>query len=117
MHFLLAASGVSAEIDAAQVPLLPGVRDLAERGLVAGGTRKNHAFLRDHLDWGALPDAEQLILADAQTSGGLLIAITEDRASLLQEELSRRAVGFWEIGRTMEGPPGHVAVRGRVPGE
>jgi selenide,water dikinase len=117
LHFLLSASGVSAEIDAAKVPLLPGVLDLAERGMVAGGTRKNHEFLQDHLDWGELPDSEQLILSDAQTSGGLLIAVSDERAAQLEAELSRRGVPAWEIGKTQEGPPGRVAVHGRVLGE
>jgi selenide, water dikinase len=116
LHFMLSASGVSAEIEAASVPLLPGILGLAERGLVAGGTRKNHEFLQDHLDWGKLPAAEQLTLADAQTSGGLLIAVTDERAAHLEDELSRRDVPWWEIGRTKEGFPGRVVVRGRVPG-
>ncbi len=117
LHFMLAASGVSAEIDAAAVPLLAGVHDLAERGLVASGSRKNHAFLKDHVDWGELRDVEQLVLADAQTSGGLLIAAAGDQASRLVEGLARRGVAGWEIGRTREGHPGGVTVRGRVRGE
>ena len=115
LHFMLSASGVSAEIDAARVPLLPGVLDLAERGLVAGGTRKNHEFLKDHLDWGELPDAEQLVLADAQTSGGLLIAVQQERAAHLEDALSRRGVHWWEVGRTREGLAGSVLVHGRLP--
>jgi selenide,water dikinase len=117
LHFMLSASGVSAEVDAASVPLLPGALDLAVRGLVAGGTRKNHDFLMDHLDWGELSHAGQLTLADAQTSGGLLIAVTEERAAELGRGLSGRGVDWWEIGSTKEGPPGHVAVRGRLRGE
>jgi selenide,water dikinase len=117
LHFMLAASGVSAEIDAAAVPLLAGTLDLAEGGFVAGGTRKNHAFLREHVDWGDLPEAEQMILADAQTSGGLLIAAAGEQAARLERELARRGVAAWEIGSTGEGPPGRVVVRGRVRGE
>ncbi len=114
LHFMLAASGVSAEIDAAAVPVLPGALELAERDLVAGGTRKNHAFLKAHVDWGEVPMAEQLILADAQTSGGLLIAAAGARARRLEAELARRGVSAWNIGRTEGGHPGGVSVRGRV---
>ena len=114
LHFMLSASGVSAEIDAEAVPLLGGTLELAERGLVAGGTRKNHAFLKEHVDWGELPKAEQLVLADAQTSGGLLIAATGVQAEQLERELARRGVQAWEIGATREGRAGRVTVRGRV---
>jgi len=44
---------------------LAGTVDLAERGMVAGGSRKNHSFLRDKVDWGELPGPEQIVLADA----------------------------------------------------
>ena len=117
LHFMLAASGVSAEIDAAAIPLLAGVRELAERDVVASGSRKNHAFLGGRVDWGELPVPEQLVLADAQTSGGLLIAAAGDQAARLGEELASRDAAAWEIGRTREGHPGNVTVRGRVRGE
>lgn len=117
LHFMLAASGVSAQIEASAVPLLPGTLELATRGTIASGSRKNHAFLRDHVEWGELPDAEQIVLADAQTSGGLLIAAAGEQAEVLLEELARRGVAAWEIGRTLEGSAGRVSVRGRVQGE
>ena len=113
LHFMLAASGVAAEIDAASVPLLPGAVDLAERGMVAGGTKKNHSFLEDKVDWGELPVAEQIVLADAQTSGGLLIAATAKPADALRSE--GRGVTFSEIGRTVPGDAGRITVRGRLP--
>jgi selenide, water dikinase len=115
LHFMLAASGVAAEIDAASVPLLPGVVDLADRGMVAGGSRKNHSFLGDKVDWGDLPSPEQIVLADAQTSGGLLIAATDEPGERLRESMERRGAAFSEIGRTVHGEAGRIAVRGRLP--
>ena len=79
-----------------------------------GGTRKNLSYLDDLVEWGDLPEDERLVLADAQTSGGLLVAATDDRAGPLEEALERRAVGFAEIGRTIEGEPGRVTIRGRL---
>jgi selenide,water dikinase len=114
LHFMLAASGVAAEIDAAAVPLLPGTLELAERGTIAGGSRKNHAFLRDKVAWGVLPEPEQIVLADAQTSGGLLIAASAERAEALTGSLGRRGVSFAEIGRTVAGEPGRIAIRERL---
>ena len=114
LHFMLAASGVGAEIDAAAVPLLEGTLGLAARGIVPGGTRKNHVFLRAHVDWGTLPEEEQLVLADAQTSGGLLIAIAEERAQVLADALRERGVASWRIGLTHAGEAGRIRVTGTL---
>jgi len=112
LHRMLLGSGAAAVIDAPAVPVLEGALDLARAGVVPGGTRRNHTFVRPHTDWGELPEPEQVILADAQTSGGLLIAATAgDR---LAEELGRRAVPFAEIGRVEEGEPGTIRITGRL---
>jgi selenide, water dikinase len=117
LHIMLSASGVAGEIDAAAVPFLPGTLDLAREDVVPAGTRSNHRFVAPHTYWGDLPEAEQLALADAQTSGGLLIVVSEERAELLREALRARGVLAAEVGRTLEGEAGHVQVRGRLSGE
>jgi selenide, water dikinase len=109
---MLSASGVAARLDASAVPVLPGVLDLAERDVVPGGTRRNRAHLRSSTTWGDLSEAEQLVLADAQTSGGLLIA-TRDPERLVGE-LDARGVDRWEIGDAFEGTPGAMEVSGRL---
>jgi selenide,water dikinase len=114
LHIALAASGVAARVDAGAVPLLPGTLELAERGIVPSGTHSNHEFVTPSVDWGTLPAPEQLILADAQTSGGLLIAVPERRADTLREELSLRDVTAAQIGAVEEGPAGRIWLRGRV---
>ena len=114
LHFMLAASGVAAEVDASAVPFLPGALELAREGVVPGGTRSNHRFLERRVDWGELSEAEQLALADAQTSGGLLVVASEERAGSLLREFEARSVEAAEIGRTVAGTAGRVAVRGRV---
>ena len=112
LHRMLLASGAAATLDAGAVPLLPGTLDLARADVVPGGTKRNHAYVAPHTDWGGLPRPEQLVLADAQTSGGMLIAATDgDR---LAAGLEARAVRFAEIGRLEEGPPGGVRVLGRL---
>jgi selenide,water dikinase len=70
---LCRASGVDAEIEAAAVPYLDGVRASLAEGFVPGGSRRNLEWVRDHLETG-VGDDELVLLADAQTSGGLLVA-------------------------------------------
>jgi selenide, water dikinase len=114
LHIALAASKASARMDASAVRLLPGVLELALGGTVPGGTRSNHRFVDPHVEWGDLPQAEQLVLADAQTSGGLLIAIAGDRSDPLAEALGARGVQAMLVGVVEEGPLGSVAVDGRI---
>jgi selenide,water dikinase len=70
-----------ADIDLRAVPFMDGVRDLAERDLFPDGSRRNHAAYRDQVDWGGISTLDQLMLCDAQTSGGLLVAIPPEHAS------------------------------------
>jgi selenide,water dikinase len=114
LRTLLEASGLAARVDASAVPLLEGVLDLARAGVVAGGTRRNHAWLNPTTDWGELTEPEQLVLADAQTSGGLLIAV--DEPGSLLDELRGRGVPVAEVGALTEGEPGRIRVSGRVGG-
>jgi len=67
------ASGVTAVVDAAAVPYLDGARSSLRDGFVPGGSRRNLDWVRPHLD-ASVDDDELLLLADAQTSGGLLVA-------------------------------------------
>jgi selenide, water dikinase len=70
---LCRASGVDAEIDARAVPYVEGARSSSAEGFVPGGSRRNLDWVHSHLDAG-VHDDELLLLADAQTSGGLLVA-------------------------------------------
>jgi selenide, water dikinase len=74
LHKLARASGVTAEIEAAAVPYLDGAREALAAGYVSGGTRRNLDWVRPHADLSATTEDEALLLADAQTSGGLLVA-------------------------------------------
>jgi selenide,water dikinase len=109
---MLEASGCAAELDAARVPLLPGVSDLAQRDVVAGGTKRNLAWITPVAAFGDLTPPERLVLADAQTSGGLLLAT--DRPGVLRANLRGGGVDFAEAGRVIDGPAGMMIVRGRL---
>jgi len=75
------ASGVSAKIDYSTLPFLPSVKELAKNGIVPGGTKRNLKFIKDKVQFGEhLTDIDKLLLADAQTSGGLLISLPTEKA-------------------------------------
>ncbi|MEU0955370.1 selenide, water dikinase SelD [Streptomyces niveus] len=74
LHKLARASGVTAVVDAAAVPVLDGARESLRAGYVSGGTRRNLDWVRPHLDAGRAGEDQLQLLADAQTSGGLLVA-------------------------------------------
>ncbi len=109
---LLEASGCAATVDATAVPVLDGVLDLAQRDVVAGGTKRNHAWLNPTTEWGKCTQPEQIVLADAQTSGGLLLA-TEDPAGLVAA-LRAGEVEAWPIGDVTDATPGRIDVVGRL---
>jgi selenide,water dikinase len=94
LHKLCRASGVSARLDPSAVPYLAGARDAVRDGHVSGGTRRNLEWVRGHLDM-AVDEDELLLLADAQTSGGLLVA----------GELP----GYPVIGELVAGPAGRIS--------
>lgn len=85
------ASAVDVRIEAAAVPVLPGVTDLRDRGLVPGGTRRNLTWAAERLTADGIDEAALLLLADAQTSGGLLFGVAEAAAADAVAEL--RATG------------------------
>jgi selenide,water dikinase len=96
----MATGGLGAQIVANDVPLLDRALNLAEAGNVPGGTRKN---LNDALSAGVLFDASvsqalRLVLCDAQTSGGLLIALGADGARALLDDLAARSIDARVIG-------------------
>jgi selenide,water dikinase len=92
---------------------LPETAEWARAGLVPGGTRDNLAHAAPHVEWdGTIPQVERLILCDAQTSGGLLIALPEERAGDLLAELrgSGGTDAAW-IGRVTGSGEGRLRVR------
>ena len=107
---LLLQSGVAAEIVAENVPVLPEVTELIAAGHVPGGTRRNLEDLEDRVDFGDQDETTRLILADAQTSGGLLISVPEERAEKLMELLEAAGPVAAMIGRVTDGAPGTIKV-------
>ena len=112
LHNMLAASGVAAELDAAAVPLFPGAVELVARGAVPGGTQRNRDALTGHVTFAAgVSEAMRVLLHDAQTSGGLLLAVPAERADALVAALKQeRTPAAARIGRVTAGPTGAIHV-------
>ncbi|HQN09471.1 MAG TPA: AIR synthase-related protein, partial [Thermoanaerobaculia bacterium] len=109
---MAAASGVDAEVEAASVPLLPGVRDLAAADGAPGGSLENLDHVAPHVDFApGLSRVDRLLLADAQTSGGLLIAVPEERSVALLATLAARGVAdARRVGRIAGAGTGRIRV-------
>jgi len=98
------ASGVGARIELSKVPVLVEAWELAKEGVVPGGTKANLDFLRKALDFDEeISEDEKLVLADAQTSGGLLISVPADKTTDLVSALREAGtIVAAEIGEIVE---------------
>jgi selenide,water dikinase len=111
LHRMLAASGVAARIDAGQVPMLCGAAGLAAAGYVSGGTRANIARMNDVVEvTGEVPPEVIILLHDAQTSGGLLLATPPDAVTALRHDLTGRGLAAALVGEVRAGPAGTITV-------
>lgn len=92
LHEMTGGSGVSARVRLSAVPVLEEAWELVRQGIAPGGTHNNLAYFGKHIQWAEEVDlASRLIVCDAQTSGGMLIAVPAERAARLEQELKRRS--------------------------
>ena len=108
---ILTASKVGAELAFAALPILPHALNLAHRGIVPGGTQRN-LQAAEHVAWADdVTPTERLLCVDAQTSGGLLLAVPpENEAALLAALREAETPAAAVIGRLTAGPTGHIRV-------
>ena len=113
LRSMLRASGCAAEISAGMVPLFPHVHELLAKGAVPGGTKRNLESLAGDVAWDpAVDSATRTLLADAQTSGGLLLAVAEHMLPALLAHLSAAATPAAAVlGTVVKGEPGFIIVR------
>jgi len=110
---MILESNIGLEFELPKIPFLPGARELAEKGLFPGGARRNRQYLENELLWeGNILPYEADLLADPQTSGGLLLAAAPADASRLLELLRGQKVPAAEIGGVTAEHPGKILVKG-----
>lgn len=112
LRSLATASNVAARLSVSAVPVLPDVAELIADGQIPAGTRRNLADVGTHLDSGGVDDGHLLVLADAQTSGGLLGAVPTERAPRVVELLAELGLDVAVIGELTDGPPGRITLTG-----
>jgi selenide,water dikinase len=112
---MLEASKVAAEIAFEAIPILPHTRNLASRGIVPGGTERN-LNAAEKVDWAAdLTTTDRYLCVDAQTSGGLLLAVPpENQAAILSALQEEGTPATAVIGRVVAGAAGQVRVVRRL---
>lgn len=110
---MVAASKCGGVIERANVPAMEAAVAYVEAGIAPGGTHANWRFLNESVDWAeGIDKAGQLLLCDAQTSGGLLIAVSPDRCDALVDALGERGVSTAAIvGELVDEHVGRIAVR------
>jgi selenide,water dikinase len=97
-HHLAAASGVAVRLRTADVPLLPGALETATAGFLPGGSKRNQRYVAAHLRGADRVDPVILsLLSDAQTSGGLLLVLSDSAAQALVVELGASAAIVGEL--------------------
>jgi len=113
LRHLVLGAGCAARVFAEAVPRLDFVEALIGEGIVPGGTHRNRDYVDPHTHWDAAVDeGTRLLLCDAQTSGGLLIAVPPDREAALLADLQRRGTpAHAVVGDLVEGEAGTLAVQ------
>ena len=113
-HLRLIAQGsdVRARVSVSAIPVIEGVTGLLDMGIAPGGTHRNLESLDGIVDWYAdVPEQTKILLADAQTSGGLLIAVAPQKADALLETLADAGVGTRAIiGEILEPSSGDTSL-------
>lgn len=107
---MLTGSGSSAEIETDSLPVFEGVRELLDAGHYPGGSARNLASIDPHVRGDVDHDIRRII-ADAQTSGGLLISVPAEATDDLMSEISARGSDAWVIGTITEGDAGTITLR------
>lgn len=107
-HELAERSGVRVVLEGARLPALPGALEAADRGIRTGGDARNRDFVGSALSSDGTGESQAALGFDAQTSGGLLVALPSDQGPVLEAAFAERELSLARIGRVEEGAGVHV---------
>ena len=108
---MMNASATSATLQAASIPILPGARELATAGHIPGGTLRNLEDLAPDLNFAdSIDETNRTLMVDAQTSGGLLMCVPQDRLPALLTSLKQDNPSTSVIGEVIRGQPGTIRI-------
>ncbi len=110
LYEMTSSSRVRARVWYDRVPVLEAARSLVREGAVAGGTVRNYEYLRTRVEFGGLEEPDRILLCDAQTSGGLLMAVPRERLDALLQALQERGVRGAHIGEITGPGDGFIEV-------
>ncbi|OPX88360.1 MAG: Selenide, water dikinase [Pelotomaculum sp. PtaB.Bin104] len=103
LYEMVSAAGVGAKLQLSKIPVLSQTRSLAAMGMVPAGAYRNLQYLEQMLKWeNGIDEVDRLILADPQTSGGLLIAVSRERAETARQLFTAAGLSGCEIGEIIE---------------
>lgn len=111
---LAIASGVSVELFMGAIPTLPGFREVVDKGIRTTITAENSVTVIKYLQTESITDYERSLLADPQTSGGLLLAVAPGQVASLVRALVAEGLEGAIVGRLADGQPGALALLDRL---
>ena len=98
------ASGVALRFSYAKIPFTRGAQHYSEEWVFPGGSSDNRLYYGEHVHFDPqIPEHSQMLLFDAQTSGGLLLAVPADRLPAMLERAAEISQPLWEIGEVVSG--------------
>lgn len=108
---MLSGGGIGAQLELSKVPVLPAAWELVSQECVPEGSHNNHRYLVDFVEYASTVSSEAaLLLCDAQTSGGLLMAVSPESVDDLLELLADTPTPGYAIGEIVQNPPGQIRV-------
>lgn len=108
-HEMAMGAGISIELFTGNIPVFEKALEFISMGIIPLGLHENKSYMKDMLEVAGEIDSDLMdVLFDPQTSGGLLIAVPEDRVSLLEKELKNRGEIIAQVGRFKDGKAGTV---------
>lgn len=110
LHEVTLASSVEAELWYDKIPFLPSAEKMAALGAIPGSTRANESFAAPWTDFTTLNPAQRALVCDAQTSGGLLITIPQERAGEMLADMKKNRIEAAEVGVILGKGSGRIRV-------